>query len=307
MKSAEEFSTTFDVLWNNISSNKGPGLNEYEKSIFLTKAQNEIIKNIFDPSSKGNSLGRGFDENAIRQIDFSNIVSSKQIAKSNDLPIMNPNALVYELPKNVYIIVNEEMLLGNVTTSRSNYTYIWNGNSWEIYTGAISTQKVISITGTKDDLPVLGVEEGTLYNVATANREFINAETRQVIPLSYFEYMRLMSKPFKQPFKRQAWRLMTKGNGNKVEIILTSADLKKYNDKDYIIRYVRKPKPIILDDLSNYGDNLSIDGVTEKSMCELNEALHDAIIQRAVELAKIAWNGDANETQLQITSGQRSE
>lgn len=307
MKSTEEFSTTFDVLWNNISSNKGPGLNEYEKSIFFTKAQNEIIKNIFDPSSKGNSLGRGFDENAIRQIDFSNIVSSKQIAKSNDLPIMNPNALVYELPKNVYIIVNEEMLLGNATTSTSNYTYIWNGNSWEIYTGAISTQKVISITGTKDDLPVLGVEEGTLYNVTTANREFINAETRQIIPLSYFEYMRLMSKPFKQPFKRQAWRLMTKGNGNKVEIILTSADLKKYNDKDYIIRYVRKPKPIILDDLSNYGDNLSIDGVTEKSMCELNEALHDAIVQRAVELAKIAWNGDANETQLQITSGQRSE
>ena len=41
----EEFSNEFDVLYNNISSNQSPGLNEYEKSVFLTKAQNEILKN----------------------------------------------------------------------------------------------------------------------------------------------------------------------------------------------------------------------------------------------------------------------
>lgn len=34
----QEFSDEFDVLYNNITSNQAPGLNEYEKSVFLTKA-----------------------------------------------------------------------------------------------------------------------------------------------------------------------------------------------------------------------------------------------------------------------------
>ena len=41
----QEFSNEFDVLYNNIMSNQAPGLDEYEKSVFLTKAQNEILKN----------------------------------------------------------------------------------------------------------------------------------------------------------------------------------------------------------------------------------------------------------------------
>ena len=40
----EEFSNEFDVLYNSITSNQAPGLDEYEKSVFLTKAQSEIIR-----------------------------------------------------------------------------------------------------------------------------------------------------------------------------------------------------------------------------------------------------------------------
>lgn len=43
-----EFSNEFDVLYNNIMSNAAPGLNEYEKSVFLTKGQEEIVKNYFN-------------------------------------------------------------------------------------------------------------------------------------------------------------------------------------------------------------------------------------------------------------------
>ena len=50
-----EFSNEFDVLYNNIMSNAAPGLNEYEKSVFLTKGQEEIVKNYFNP--KGNKYG----------------------------------------------------------------------------------------------------------------------------------------------------------------------------------------------------------------------------------------------------------
>lgn len=50
----EEFSLEFDILFNNISSNKAPGLNSYEKSKFLTRAQEEIVRELY---SGGSSTG----------------------------------------------------------------------------------------------------------------------------------------------------------------------------------------------------------------------------------------------------------
>jgi hypothetical protein len=36
--SVNEFSREFDILYNNIMSNAAPGIDDYEKSVFLTKA-----------------------------------------------------------------------------------------------------------------------------------------------------------------------------------------------------------------------------------------------------------------------------
>ena len=54
-----EFSNQFDVLYNNISSNQAPGLDEYEKSLFLTKAQSDLIKEYFNNKLDGSN--NGFD------------------------------------------------------------------------------------------------------------------------------------------------------------------------------------------------------------------------------------------------------
>ena len=43
----EELSIQFDILFNNISSNQAPGLTEYEKSVFLTQAQEAIILELY--------------------------------------------------------------------------------------------------------------------------------------------------------------------------------------------------------------------------------------------------------------------
>lgn len=55
----QEFSNEFDILYNNIMSNQAPGLDEYEKSVFLTQAQEEIVKAYY----KGTNLGIGPFEN----------------------------------------------------------------------------------------------------------------------------------------------------------------------------------------------------------------------------------------------------
>lgn len=42
-----ELSVEFDLLYNNISSNQAPGLTEYEKSVFLTQAQEAVILELY--------------------------------------------------------------------------------------------------------------------------------------------------------------------------------------------------------------------------------------------------------------------
>lgn len=277
-----EFSNQFDLLFNNISSNQAPGLNEYEKSVFLTKAQDEIVKNYFQAESNGNTVKKGFDDTAIRQMDFSDLIMSKTLEEENEEPDVDPRALVYKITKDdrVYIIINESLYL---------------------------------MANNKDGkIEVKGI--------------------RQVVPIKYTEYMRLMSKPFKEPLKNMAWRIITKGRegdadvdkstgdpttvdstvSSKVEIVVTTADKKKYKSDGsfikYNIRYVRRPRPIILTDLSDtFGEDLTINGYNKAMTCELNESTHEAILQRAVELAKIAWAGNANEAQLEVEAGKRSE
>ena len=56
-----------------------------------------------------------------------------------------------------------------------------------------------------------------------------------------------------------------------------------YDIKEYNIRYIKRLSPIILEDLPT---GLSIKGQTKETDCELNPALHEAILGRAVQLAK---------------------
>ena len=233
-----EFEWEFDVLYNNIASNAAPGINSYEKSVLLTKAQDELIKNYFNP--QGNKYKEGFDGSAKRQIDFSGLIS---VANGTllDQQGFDLRAKVFKIPTDVFLIINES---------------------------------IVTNTGIK-----------------------------QIIPIKFDEYTRLMSKPYKEPLKFQAWRLITDGginSGVTVEIIPNSQE----TVKSYTLRYVRRPKPIILANLkSEYGD-VSINGETEISQCELNPLVHREILQRAVELAKITYLGDANGV---IQSGQRAE
>ena len=153
------------------------------------------------------------------------------------------------------------------------------------------------------------------------NEKFIiNNKTKdiaqyQVIPITLAEYQRLMSKPSNDPLKRQVWKLMgnsSSGNGS-VEIISHWKDLRGTDSANkLVIRYIRKPYPIILEDISRQG--LTIDGESTPyqydsgtlgvSACELAEELHPEILQRAVELAKVFYTGQPADV---INAGQRSE
>lgn len=330
-----EFSDQFNVLYNNVTSNQAPGLDEYEKSVFLTKSQDEVLKAYFDP--RGNKFQEGFDGSEKRQIDFSMLMRTINITEITPITGVSlypgMNVKHYRMPNDIFLYINETVSIG---------------------------------TG----------------------------KNLVVVPISYTEYNRLMSKPFKRPLKNQAWRLINSGAGFQYvytdyvsianllaavivepEVELANADtfysrinrqvitfeeavgtdfFIKVNGKcitfagdiidnyigamymttvekndiqafintqtaatdtiielipgpndaitSYIVRYVARPKPIILEDLS--GSNVSLGGgFTEPMGCQLDPIIHEEILQRAVELAKAAYIGDLTS---QVSLGQVS-
>lgn len=242
-----ELSQQFDVLYNNITSNQAPGLNEYEKSLFLTKAQDEVIKNYHNP--KGNKYGEGFDDNQKRQIDFSMITkTSNSTSFGTALYDNRSNSKSVTLPTDIMMIENER------------------------------------VTVTRDSQSV----------------DLI------VKALRYDEYDRLMSKVYKRPLVNQAWRLINNESANKADLIVGPVDV----ITKYFIRYVRRPKPVIVGNL----DGLTIEGYTygteanQSNGCELDPSIHEEILQRAVELAKVAWTATGQDNiQAVMQAGQRSE
>ena len=234
-----EFSNEFDILYNNSMSNAAPGINEYEKSVFLTKAQDELIKNYYEPD--GNKYKKGLDDSLKRQVDFSELikVSAGELNTKAPSVTFDKRAKIFDLPTDLLLPINE----------------------------MVETDSGI----------------------------------KQVLSINYEDYTRLMSRPYKEPLKYQAWRLNTTSSGRmSVEVIINSND----TIKEYRVRYVRRPKPIITVNLaSEYGD-MTINGEGTVSECELNPIIHQEILQRAVELAKVAYTGDVTAL---INVGQRSE
>jgi hypothetical protein len=124
-----------------------------------------------------------------------------------------------------------------------------------------------------------------------------------VIPISYSEYDRIMSKAYAQPLKKQCWRLF---NGEttpantpatntdiNAEIIPIEGAIDKNSKATYKVRYIKRPAPIILTNLTfTDQESLNIDGKSTVSECELNPIIHMDILNKAFELAIISKTGN---------------
>ena len=104
-----EFLIEFDILYNNISSNKAPGLNEYEKSVFLTKAQEQIVTELY---SGRNTTYNSFEETEEQRRYLNTLVETKVCNKHKNT-IQNPfetvtnNSTLFDLPNDVLFITYE--------------------------------------------------------------------------------------------------------------------------------------------------------------------------------------------------------
>ena len=257
-----EFSNSFDTLLSSYSTMAGFGeqasraeivLDEYEKSVFLTQAQDITLKSYFERNTNGE--GAGFDDSTKRQVDFSSLITTATLTKAEDQSTaFDDRGIIYIMPLRTMADAPDPF--------DTTYDSTYHPADGEIMS---------------DVLFILN--EKLVTKVGNLKKNYV------VVPINYKEYDRQMSKPYAQPLKKQAWRLLQnneQGFDIKTELIprwnLSTTEEILY----YKIRYVRRPYPIILVDLP---DGLNIDGFTKKQSCEVNPILHPEILQKAVELA----------------------
>lgn len=117
----EEFSNEFDVLYNSITSNQAPGLDEYEKSVFLTQAQEDIVRCYFDP--KSNKVQEGFDGSQKRQYDFSSLIKTTELKSMEEImssekynsnfnfpQLFDNKSIPFLSPNNLFLTINESII-----------------------------------------------------------------------------------------------------------------------------------------------------------------------------------------------------
>lgn len=227
----EEFSNSFDILLNSyaLTSNFGEEtskqtitLDEYEKSVFLTKAQEEIVLSLYNGK---NPYGEAFEGTEELRRYLSNLITEKYlkpITNTSGTPLgLESKSKFFTLPEDLWFITLESVVVDNSKC---------------------------------------GAE--TIMNIM------------KVYPVKQDEYQVIRDNPFRGANDRRALRLdLSEGN---VEIIC------KYMIAVYYIRYIKKVPPIILEDLPN---DLTIEGKSEASDCILHEALHQKILERAVQIA----------------------
>lgn len=228
----EDFSSGFDTLLNSYAVEAGFGedsskgsltFTEYEKSLFLTKFQDEFTVSLY----RGDLLGTGFEGTEelrrylaplVKDAELSPVEEDGKLTLSHKG--MESFSLFFRLPTDLRFITYEAVGLD------------------------------------ADSRPCAGIAR------------------LDVVPARQDEYNRLRKNPFRGANNRRALRFDL--SDGYVEIV------SRYRVTKYYLRYLRKAAPIILIDL---GHENTIEGVSHASPCELHEALHQRILEGAVQLA----------------------
>lgn len=105
--SEKEFSDQFDILYNNISSNAAPNIDLFEKSVYLTKAQLEIVKEYNDVANK---YQKGFDGSEKRRIDLKELIvdyKTSIFSVNNNKLTSRLNSKFFNIPSDIFLIKHE--------------------------------------------------------------------------------------------------------------------------------------------------------------------------------------------------------
>lgn len=355
----QEFSNEFDVLYNNIMSNQAPGLDEYEKSIFLTKAQEELVRDYFNSRNVKNA--QGFDDNQKRQYDFSTLLSSITLPDFMDTHIalsalnkvtynniFDSRAKIYIAPSDLFLVINESIedsakrrysvlpisydeynrlmlkpygfplkrQAWRIISDRTSSLVGWGGKQVDSATFLFKSKyfKTINISiriaNNNDNVTEPIVTEGDttveifMYIPINSLVRYWNtylADDRSLKRAGLDKYLYPLNAATGD-FPSSGITEPTLFTISIAPAIMESGEVvstpifeiigRFTGDIEYKMRYIKTPKPIILANLSDIQEGLSINGYNTVTECELPLNTHQEILQRAVELAKASYQGD---------------
>ena len=222
MKTCDEWSREFDLMYSNITSNQAPGLTEYEKSVFLTRAEEAVVIMLYN-----GTLRNSFEETEEVTAYLAPLVNQKDCS-------------------------------------------LWTVDAHHVISGS-------QVYALPDDLLFRTLELCKVNDPACGEKDAV------VVPVTQDEYWRTSRDPFKKPNSRKVLRLSydTQNTNKRCSELISELPVVKYT-----VRYIKKPEPIILEDLD---DGFSINGKTKAAACKLHENLHQTILTEAVKAAKAVW------------------
>lgn len=354
----QEFSNEFDVLYNNIMSNQAPGLDEYEKSIFLTKAQEELVRDYFNSRNVKNA--QGFDDNQKRQYDFSTLLSSITLPDFIDTyralselgsvtynTIFDSRAKIYIAPSDLFLVINESIedsakrrySVLPISYDEYNrlmlkpYGFPLKRQAWRIISDR--TSSLVGWGGKQVDSATFLFKSKYFKTIeiyiSLDSKDYISKpnviESDNIVRISMFipinnlvnywsTYLSNDSglkkaglDKYIYPLNQETGNFPSSGITEPTSFTISIAPAimesgavvsapifeiigRFTGDIEYKMRYIKTPKPIILANLSDIQEGLSINGYNTVTECELPLNTHQEILQRAVELAKASYQGD---------------
>lgn len=104
-----EFSDQFDVMLNTFGEGMYIALDEYEKSVFLTQAQQKVVETLYN----GNA-GYSFEESEGLRRCLSSLVKTVEILDTVPQPLIKPiskNSYFFMLPDDLWFITYEKVTI----------------------------------------------------------------------------------------------------------------------------------------------------------------------------------------------------
>lgn len=226
----QEFSYQFDVMLRSFAQMGTLVLDEYEKSVYLTIAQEALVKEKYKTNFEQDEDLRAFLRPLIKTV--------------NATPATVPTGqdyLYFDKYKNSYWNISDDL---------------W----WIVY------------------------EQVTLYDECLD--DCYNGKVADLRVVRLDELNTTLKNPFLRPNQSRVIRVDYGGQLDTPYVELIS----KYTVDSYRVRFIRRPQPIILQDLP---DDLTIYGEKTARTSELNTSTHGEILARAVQMAMVSNQANA--------------
>ena len=313
---------------------KGFVIDNYEKSLLLTLAQEQIIDDLYS-----NTSSTTFEETERRRRMLGNLVYTFEAFKN---PEERPEMEYWykqgedQEGHTVWGVINYKTATGVNDKVIQSYSFDKSHAEEEALVEQPITKGLNAFHKIKTDSVTVTLPEKLMYIIYEQvtfddlDLECMDGNTAVVVPITHDEYYRAMQNPFRRPNERRVFRLdvahprnvmeahsrilrlwhLYNENDNhstpyyiKNESIMKDGTvvgdvnpyalrdddrpqlielISKYKIGKYLCRYIKRPNPIIVDELP---DQLTVYGFSHRMESEINPILHKIIAQNAVEMA----------------------